>query len=154
MYSFQSLNDKIDQNTNFARLVSPKWLFMVYVTLNFNIQKWKSKHLIFSGDSFFEGTKGNILQTFWAIGPTFLIKLTHSLTQIMSPDSNWDYNHYYFVFKQKKNWVKKLSPLKVSKSQNQIMVSLILPKNWTKHTQDTYYTECVLFVFFEKSETS
>ena len=29
VFTFQFLNDKIDQNTNFAKLPSAKWLFLV-----------------------------------------------------------------------------------------------------------------------------
>ena len=32
VFTFQFLNDKIDQDTNFAKLPSAKWLFLVYVT--------------------------------------------------------------------------------------------------------------------------
>jgi hypothetical protein len=38
VFTFQFLNDKIDQDTNFAKLPSAKWLFLVYVTVNFIIK--------------------------------------------------------------------------------------------------------------------
>ena len=41
MFTFQFLNDKIDQNTNLAKLPGIKWLWY-----NFIIQKLKSKHLV------------------------------------------------------------------------------------------------------------
>ena len=39
-FTFQFLNDKIDQNTNFAKLPSAKWL-LYSTTVNFSIQKLK-----------------------------------------------------------------------------------------------------------------
>ena len=50
------------QNTNFAKLPSGKMAFFD-ITVNFITQKLKSKHLaisVFSGQRFFEGTRGNI----------------------------------------------------------------------------------------------
>ena len=38
VFTFQFLNDKIDQDANFAKLPSAKWLFLVYVTVNFIIK--------------------------------------------------------------------------------------------------------------------
>ena len=46
MFTFQFLNDKIDQNTNFAKWLSAKWLFLVCIIVNFIIQKLKSKPLV------------------------------------------------------------------------------------------------------------
>ena len=64
----QLLNSKIDQNTNFAKLPSAKCQMAFYgITVNFIIQKLKSKHLVclsFSGGWFFEGTRENILHIF------------------------------------------------------------------------------------------
>ena len=37
VFAFQFLNDKIDQNTNFAKLPRDKWLF--YISVNFIIRK-------------------------------------------------------------------------------------------------------------------
>ena len=57
------MNDKIDPNTNFAKLPSAKWLFFV----GFIIQKSKSKHLVclrFLWWQFFEGPRENILHNF------------------------------------------------------------------------------------------
>ena len=64
MFTFQILSDKIDQNTNLAKLPSGKMAFFD-ITGNFIIKKLKSKH--FSGDMFFEGTRENILHIFRAL---------------------------------------------------------------------------------------
>ena len=49
MFTFQFFNDKIDQNTNIAKLPCAKWLFFIYVPVNLIIKKLKSKHLVFLG---------------------------------------------------------------------------------------------------------
>ena len=59
MFTFQFLNDKIDQNTNFAKLPIGKMTFFD-ITVNFIIKKLKSKHLalsVFSGQRFFWGNE-------------------------------------------------------------------------------------------------
>ena len=70
LFNFQFLNDKIDQNTNFAKLSSAKWLFFGII-VNFAIQKLNSKHLVCLSflwwEVFFEGTRENILHIFRAI---------------------------------------------------------------------------------------
>ena len=45
VFTFQLLNDKIVQNTNFAKLPSAKWLFFG-IDINIIIQKLKSKHSV------------------------------------------------------------------------------------------------------------
>ena len=45
MFAFQSLNGKIDQNTNFAKLQSDKWLSFG-ITANLSFQILKSKHSV------------------------------------------------------------------------------------------------------------
>jgi hypothetical protein len=45
VFAFQFLNDKINQNTNFAKLPRDKWLFF-YITVNFIIRKSKSNRLV------------------------------------------------------------------------------------------------------------
>ena len=71
MFTFQFLNDKIDQNTNLAKLPSAKWLFMVCISVNFIIQKFKKVTLSLSQFSlvtgFFEGTREIILKIFRAL---------------------------------------------------------------------------------------
>ena len=45
VFTFEFLNDEIDQNTNFAELPSAKWLFFG-INCNSIISKLKSKHLV------------------------------------------------------------------------------------------------------------
>ena len=60
---------KIDQNTNFSKMPSAKWLFF-WITVDLVIQKLKSKHLVFLSlfwwEFFFEGTRDYILHIFRA----------------------------------------------------------------------------------------
>ena len=63
MFTFQFLNDKIDQNTIFAKLPSAKWLF--WYNCKFYHSKIEKESLSLSQFSlvtgFFEGTRENIL---------------------------------------------------------------------------------------------
>ena len=76
MFTFQFLNDKIDQNTNFAKLPSAKWLFFG-TTVNFSLQILKSKHLVcLSFWDISRDSRANIyllMQKMWAIVPLLLI---------------------------------------------------------------------------------
>ena len=69
MFTFQFLNDKIVQNTNLAKLPVPNGFFGI--TVNFIIQKLKSKHFVclsfLRWQFFFEGTRENILHIFRAL---------------------------------------------------------------------------------------
>ena len=69
MFTFPFLSDRIDQRTNFAKLLCSKMAFLD-ITVNFITQKLKSKHLaisVFSSQSFFEGTRGKFFHIFRAL---------------------------------------------------------------------------------------
>ena len=58
MFTFQFVVDKIDQNNNFAKLPSAKWLFWYNCKFNHSKMKKKNSSSQFSlVTGFFEGTK-------------------------------------------------------------------------------------------------
>jgi hypothetical protein len=52
VFTFQFLNDRIDQNTNFAKLVMCQMAFFG-ITVNFIVQNLKNKHLVCLSSDFY-----------------------------------------------------------------------------------------------------
>ena len=84
VFTFQLLTDKIDPNTNLAKLPKVQNDFFLDIAVNTIIQKLKSKHLVclsfLRWEVFFEGTRENILHIFRAWGQGFFL---FSLTLVL-----------------------------------------------------------------------